>query len=202
MQAAIVVSVVALWPLTLCNLALLLVIVRRLDVEGAGGFPSAGGLDIGTPAPDFAAETPEGQTVRLGEFAGRSLAMVFVSPTCAPCRAALPELAALRPRAALANVEILLVSGADTDATRAFATELPPGLPILLAPSATNGLLSDYRVSATPSFCLVDTGGMVQSVGLVGASEPWRSVRASWERDDEDRIARYPREGGGLVEQR
>lgn len=139
--------------------------------------PKMGFLKVGRQAPDFTAQTLQGETVSLARYAGRRVALVFVSPDCKPCREELPTLTRLRTRAEQLGVEIVLVSDADEDKTIGFVEGAVDGLPVLVAPRARTSFLSNYKAMGTPSYCLLDAQGKVQAAGM-GLAELGEKMRA------------------------
>src|SRR5271165_4358480 len=63
------------------------------------------GLSQGTTAPVFKLPSIDGGEVSLETYRGRRLLLVFSDPKCGPCRALMPELAALHKRTP--DIEIL-----------------------------------------------------------------------------------------------
>lgn len=162
MEPILVLSSILLWMLVLLNLLLTLGLARRMRAV----FPPMESLKVGQPAPDFTAQTLNGETVTLATYAWRPVAFVFVSPDCKPCREELPRLEGLRPKAEQSGVELVLVSDADEDRTQLLADEAKVTLPILVAPRGSNSFFRDYRVNGTPSYCLIDARGKVRSAGM------------------------------------
>src|SRR5437899_6166907 len=97
METALIVSSGFLWLVVISNVLLTLALVRRLNQMGTPQTPE-GGLEAGEAAPDFMAQTLGGATVTLADYAGRSVALVFLSTTCQPCRDRLPTLEKLGPQ--------------------------------------------------------------------------------------------------------
>ncbi len=184
MNEVLVVSSVLLWLLVGGNLLLTLALVRRLNGLPPQPAPPESGLKPGQVAPDFQAETLAGVEVTRATYTGRSVAFLFVSPTCAPCREALPGYELLRPAAERAGVLLVLVSNADVAATQHFVDELHIRLPILVAPQSTNPFLRDYQIEGTPAYCLIDAQGNVESSGYPSLEwGSWKTLVQGWTRN-------------------
>lgn len=163
MEQFLVGSSMLLWIVVLCNLLLTLALIRRIN---AGEVAQAkGGLKAGERAPDFTAETLGGEKVTLATYAQREVAFIFIAPSCNPCREALPRYDALKIKAAQSGVEIVLVSRGEREQTRALVEEFGIQLPVLIAPESRNPFMENYKLSMTPSYCLINRQGRVQSSG-------------------------------------
>ena len=185
METALIVSSVLLWVIVLCNIVLTLALVRRLNATPRHKPLSLEMPAAGQPAPDFHAQTGDGETVTLSTFAGRKVAFIFISTNCTPCRQLLPRLELFKPRAAQARVELLLVSAEQREETQAFIERLHVGLPVLVAPRGTNPFFDDYKATLTPSYCLVDEQSIVRSAGLLNAEGgEWEALIGSWTTSD------------------
>jgi uncharacterized membrane protein YphA (DoxX/SURF4 family)/thiol-disulfide isomerase/thioredoxin len=129
------------------------------------------GLPTGSQAPRFALQDLNGQTTSLEALLepGRPVALIFVSPSCGPCAALLPELA--RWQMTLSErLSIGLVStGSALDNQRAQELGLAN---VLLQDDAE--LMNAYRVRATPSAVMVSPEGRIASTAAAGvpAIEP------------------------------
>jgi peroxiredoxin len=183
MDRGIFVWLIILSGCTLVNMLLILALVRRLAAGGSqmdSGISS--GLKAGVSAPDFVGETLDGQTIRLVNYTDRSFVLLFVSPSCGPCRDAIPIYENLHSKAKQAGVDLILVSVADISETRTFANKLILTTPLLVAPSSTNPMMEDYKVVGTPSYCLVGEDGFVQSAGFPDPQRgPWKDLVDDWE---------------------
>lgn len=184
MEQVLVISSVALWLVVSVNLLLTIALIRRLNqFNQKGSDPFDDGLKVGEKAPDFTATTLQGELVDLKTYAGRSVAFIFVSPQCRPCREELPRYETLFPKARSAGVELVLVSNEDDQLTRAFAEEFAIRLPVLAAPHQSNPFTKDYKINGTPSFCLVDPAGVVQAGGFPSEKfGRWKELAEAWER--------------------
>lgn len=179
MEQWLVASSILLWIVVLCNLLLTLALVRRMNT---GITPLKEGLKAGQQAPAFSAETLGGQVVTLATYTGRAVVFLFVSPTCKPCREAMPTYEALGAKASRAGVELVLVSIVDAEQTRLFAEEFALHLPVLVAPRESNPFMQDYLLSDTPSYCFIDQQGVVQSTGIPSPHlKKWKQLVEAWE---------------------
>jgi peroxiredoxin len=181
LETSLLASSILLWVLTLANLLLTLALIRRVNA----GTRSSGEqrLKVGTAAPDFTASTLQGETITRATCAGRNVAFLFISPSCQPCRDMLPTFEALGPKAARSGVDLVLVSNAEHEATSALADQFHLRLPVLVAPLSTNPFARDYLSTTTPSYCLVNEQGKVQSAGYPSLEwGEWKTLVESWEK--------------------
>ena len=178
-------SVILLWIIVLLNLLLTLGIIRKINNESPAQNDSftKHGLEEGTAAPDFTAETLDGERVSLATYAGRSTDFHFLSVHCTPCREILPELLEFAPLAANAGIEFVFVILDELPQARAFVEEFQISLPVLVAPRANNDFADLYKIGGTPNYCLIDGQGQVISAGhpKMGSgyqlAETWRKQK-------------------------
>lgn len=166
METFLYISSILLWVLMLFNILLTLGLARRISRQ----FPKMEALKPGQPAPDFTAWTLDGDPVTRASYNTNSIAFIFVSPYCAPCREEIPKLERWRPQAETHGISLVLVSDSGEKETRKFVEELGAALPVLVAPRECTTFLRDYKSTATPSFCWVGSDGKVQAAGI-GLSE-------------------------------
>lgn len=188
METILVVSIVLLWLLGLFNLLLTLALVRRINAASKSEATDASlevGLQVGQIAPDFNAQTPDGEVVTRSHYAGRKVAFVFFSTHCRPCRELLPRLDLLKSGATLAGVELALVSSSPLEEIRSFIEQLDISLPVLVATRENSSFMEDYKSSVTPSYCLLDQQGTVQSAGVVNLEgKIWKNFADSSTKHD------------------
>jgi peroxiredoxin len=171
LQSLLIAGFALLAIVVTANLALTLMLIRRINRVPAGmGLPP--GMEVGlkkdTPAPDFRAETLSGEPVTLADYAHKAVSFIFISSKCPPCVEKLPALQALAPQARQAGVEIVLVTGDSDRATiSALVTQYRITLPVLIAPFEQNSFLIDYKAQATPSYCTLNQHGRVAGSGLM-----------------------------------
>jgi peroxiredoxin len=182
MEQILIASSILLWVVVVFNLLLTLALVRRFSTIQRT--PEVETLEVGQPAPDFAAEALDGRTVTLGDFEGRSLALIFVSPTCSPCIEKLPTLQALEPKANQNGVEMLLVYKTELAETQTAVAKHGVTLSTVAAPQRSNPFWRDYLVAGTPFYCLLDEEHKVLSAGFFGSD--WHSLAQKWSTNGSD----------------
>lgn len=194
MELFLLISLGLLWLVILLNLALTIRVIKwiKATIEAAKPLVSEHierqELIIGAPAPEFKVRTLAGQAVRLDDFAGRSIAFLFVSPACGHCRMEMPMFLKLAPLAKkYAGVELILVSDWGPVITQQWLGEIRTEdgvdvtLPVLVAPTGKSDFLDDYNPKkTTPGFCLIDAQGNVQLLGQIPSTE-WNKLKRIWE---------------------
>lgn len=169
------ISTVLLWVIVLLNLLLTFGLMRRTNAHAS--MPKMETLKVGQPAPDFTAQTLDGETVTLAQYAGRQLVMIFLSSTCAPCVEKLPELQAIAADGKHKNTTFVLVFKQSADEVSAFANQHLLTMPIWTA-QPPNPLWQDYKVPGTPFYCAIDSRQKVALTDLLGAD--WKVTIQQW----------------------
>lgn len=134
----------------------------------AAALVGAGPAGAGT-APDFAAVTMAGDTLRLSSYRGRVVVLDFWASWCPPCRHELDALARLEER--LPEVVVLAVN-LDTRRDRLVAYTRRARLPkrVLLDPQGA--IAARYAPQSMPWTVIVDAQGRIASArGGWGAGE-------------------------------
>jgi peroxiredoxin len=124
------------------------------------------GLKPGKKAPDFTLPSVAGTEVALSGFAGRKVLLVFVQPGCGPCRLITPELNRLQGNG---EVQVVVVSNGDGDATKKWADEVQARFPAVTQERLT--LSRRYEAFATPFAFLIDEKGVIRSSGIVNSKQ-------------------------------
>jgi peroxiredoxin len=178
-------SLILLWCLVVFNLHLTLTMTRRVNALYAL-FEKRSELSIGAPAPDFEAETLEGDKVTLATYLGRKVVFIFIDPHCGPCRREIPSLEMLGPIAKKnSNVDFVVVSEGMLVDSRQLKQEYQMSLPVILAPRKRNDFAKDYNpLGITPYYCSIDEKGIVQSRSPLGKDD-WFQMKRTWVSIDE-----------------
>jgi methylamine dehydrogenase accessory protein MauD len=132
------------------------------------------GLEVGERAPVVEVADLNGGSVRIGEprSDGKSLLLLFVSPTCPVCKSLLPAVKS-SGRDERSWLDIVLASDGDADEHRTFARShsLDGAAYVLSAP-----LGMTYQVSRLPFAALIDETGVLRARGLVNSREHLESL--------------------------
>lgn len=165
MVTLLLISSILLWVLMLFNILLTLGLGKRINRQ----FPQIDFLKQGQPAPNFIAWTLEGQTVTLADYSKQRVAFIFISPHCQPCREQVPEVEAWQSQAKMQNLSFVFISDTNEAEAKEFVAELNVTYPFLIAPRMHSSFLTDYNITSTPSFYLINAG-KVERAGI-GAFE-------------------------------
>jgi methylamine dehydrogenase accessory protein MauD len=176
---ALLVSNALLWMLVIGLAVVVLALVRQLGVlheriSPVGALMLAKGLKVGELAPAVPVIDLEGQPLTIGGARGdgRTLLLMFVSPTCPVCKALLPVLKASR-RSEQAAVDIVLASDGELAAQQAFVREQGLGV-FRYVVSAPLGI--SYQVSRLPYAVLLDAAGVLRARGIINSREHLESL--------------------------
>ena len=125
-------------------------------------------LPIGSPAPDFAALAPDGKTVHLSDYKGKTVVLDFWATWCGPCQRSMPHLEKVYQQVKDKNVAVLGVCVWDEKAlydkwvTQNVGTKY--NFPVAFDPagrgknSIAGGL---YKVTGIPTQYVIDKDGKV-----------------------------------------
>lgn len=171
MLSTLATSSILLWIVVLINLLLIVGLIRRFNQISINLTDTSGakvGVEEGSQAPDFRAETLTGEVVTLANYASKYVSLIFVSPHCRPCLNKIPELNDIALKAKQAGMEMVLVN---TDGgkmeTAEFVQKHDVKLPVLITSQEGNTFISDYRAEVTPSYCSINRDGFVEASGLI-----------------------------------
>ena len=125
------------------------------------------GLPAGTPAPDFSlkAINDEG-TVRLRDFRGERVLLVFTDPHCAPCDELAPQLAQLHAQLGDDRLRMVMIGRGDVEENLAKCREHGIRFPVVL--QHRSKLSRQYEVLRWPAAFLIDEQGRTADRVAVG----------------------------------
>jgi cytochrome c biogenesis protein CcmG/thiol:disulfide interchange protein DsbE len=123
--------------------------------------PSGDGRDP-PPAPAFALPAADGRTISLESLRGRVVALNFWATWCAPCKAEIPELAAVYAAHRGQCLELLGVAeeSGDRAEVREVAKELGVNYPIVFDEDGKVG--EAFKIPGYPWTFLVDASGRIR----------------------------------------
>lgn len=178
LETTLLISSILLWLVVLFQLALIFALIRRTHAAG----PPRSGLAAGTQAPEFTAQTLDGETRTLASYLGHNTVFVFVSVHCQPCRTLLAQLGQMDERVQRTGGELVLVSGDEYAETAALVAELELPFPVLLAPGPDNAFFAAYHIAQTPAHCFLTPRGTVLASGVpVVRDGAWQALSELWE---------------------
>ncbi len=130
-------------------------------VEREDAAPPVEGLPIGAVAPSFALPTFTGQQVSLADLLarGKAVLLLFVSPSCSPCKTLLPHVRAWQRDYGEHLTLVLLSKGTAKEAQAKLARYEATHL--LLQGEST--IADEYQAKWTPTAVLIDRRGRVAS---------------------------------------
>lgn len=178
-MTALVISNVVLWVLVIALALAVLALTRQLGVlheriTPVGALMLAKGLKVGEAAPRMEVADLDGAVLGIGGAGagGKSLLLMFVSPTCPVCKALLPVLKASR-KSEQGWLEIVLASDGDVAEQREFvrAQGLEGFRYVVSTPLGVT-----YQVSRLPFAVLVDEQGTLRARGLINSREHLESL--------------------------
>ncbi|MFI1583952.1 TlpA family protein disulfide reductase [Embleya sp. NPDC020630] len=157
-MAALTAAVVLVGALCVLDLLLTIGVIRRLRGYGpAGPTPGRGMTPLrpGEELPAFTAVTVDGAAVDPSVLPDEAL-IVFLSPTCAPCRAKLPELVAYAAAEPAGRDHTLAVVVGEPYECEGFVRELSPVARVVVEPKG-GPVCAALRVDAFPTSLHVRT---------------------------------------------
>ena len=148
------------------------------------------GIDPGSPAPAFTAETAGGGRTSLDDLLepGLPLVLLFTSSSCGPCRALLPDISRWQTEYA-ETLTLATVSSGDLASILAEAEE--HGLEWALLDTDL-AIFEAYQATATPSAVLISADGQIASYVASGSDEIAQLVERALAADEEESAGGLP----------
>lgn len=134
-------------------------------------------LPVGTYAPSFTLQTPQGQKIGLASYRGKAVLLEFFATWCPHCNAEGPHLARLARSLKSKGIQFVSVNADGETAPSIYAFHRYYGLPYpaLLDPSTNPGSFSQegapgqvstvYKVATFPTFYVLDKTGKITWTG-------------------------------------
>jgi thiol-disulfide isomerase/thioredoxin len=130
-------------------------------------------LPVGTYAPNFTLQTPQGQKVSLASYRGHAVLLEFFASWCPHCNAEEPHLAPMARSLASKGIRFLAVNADGETAPSVYAFHRYYGMsyPALVDPSANPGSFNSpgsagqvstvYKIEEFPTFYILDKTGKI-----------------------------------------
>jgi peroxiredoxin len=145
-------------------------ILLRLEVLETGRSfvmpPAAQGYPAGSVLHDFELSLLGGGEMRLSQWRGKNLLLIFFDPGCSHCRKMAPQLATLKDKPTSGEPQVLVISTGDATVNRKLLGDLR--VPVLLQERGELAMM--YQVPGTPAGYLADESGITTSGLIIGAS--------------------------------
>jgi len=136
---------------------------------------TAQGYPAGTVLHDFELPALSGGEMRLSQWRGKRLLLIFFNPDCSHCQKMVPQLAKLPASPDAGEPQVLIISTGDRSVNRRLMEEVQ--VPVLLQEQGELAML--YGVPGTPAGYLVDEAGMTCAALLTGASALLAAARST-----------------------
>ncbi len=130
-------------------------------------------LAVGTKAPAFTLQTPQGQSISLSSYRGKAVLLEFFASWCPHCNAEAPHLAKLARSLQKLGVRFVSVNADGETAPSVFAFHRYYGLPYpalvdpsdkpgsFNAPGTAGKVSTAYRVESFPTFYVISPEGKI-----------------------------------------
>lgn len=141
-------------------------IERRLGSRPPAQRLEAGGLAVGTDAPDFELPDFTGLSRKLSDFRGRDVLLIFFNPKCGFCTKMADDLAALPLEAGDGRAMPLVVTTGDPEENRQLVER--HGIRCVVLLQKEMEVASQFRAHGTPMGYRIDAAGRIASELAVG----------------------------------
>jgi peroxiredoxin len=142
-------------------------IEKQLGSRGKGKPREAGGLAVGTVAPDFELPDLTGVRHKLSDFLDQNVLLLFFNPQCGFCTQMAADLAALPVVAGDNGAVPIVVSTGDANENRKLVEQY--GIRCVVLRQEQMEVASQFRAQGTPMGYRIDAAGRIASELTVGA---------------------------------
>lgn len=124
---------------------------------------TAQGPQVGDLPPDWLGLDRDGKSIRVSQYRGKAVLVVFWAGWCEQCRRELPQLSALQTGFGRERLQIVAINYAEPQRDYEAFLRLNPGLDLLTLRDPGT-VARYYRVRAVPNAFLIDTRGRIAHV--------------------------------------
>ncbi len=142
-------------------------IEQQIGPRAEGQRREAGGLPLGTVAPDFELPDLRGVRRKLSEFRDQNVLLVFFNPQCGFCTKMAADLAALSAEGGDQRVVPIVVTTGDAEDNRKLVARF--GIRCLVLLQQQMEVAAKYGAQGTPMGYRIDGAGRIASELAVGA---------------------------------
>ncbi len=178
-MTALVISNLVLLTVVVALVLVVVALARQVGVlheriSPVGALMLNRGLAVGDAAPQLKVVDLQGQEVGVGGMRGdgRSMLLLFVSPTCPVCKSLLPVVKS-SSRSERLWLDVVLASDGDLSGQRAYV-EGNALTDMTYVVSTDLGMV--FQVSRLPYAALIDEQGLLRARGLVNSREHLESL--------------------------
>lgn len=176
-MSLLVFSNILLWVVLLVQLGVCFALARQIGilferVSPVGAMISDAGPALGDKVAPLALPNLNGPGLTLGDSAGRSQLVFFLSTSCPICKALLPALKSIRADEAKWLEVILASDGREALHRRLIEAEGLEAFPYVLS----SELGMSFKVAKLPFAVLLDQNGRVRAKGLINSREQLESL--------------------------
>lgn len=176
-MSLLVFSNILLWVVLLVQLGVCFALARQIGilferVSPVGAMISDAGPALGDKVAPLALPNLNGPGLTLGDSAGRSQLVFFLSTSCPICKALLPALKSIRADEAKWLEVILASDGREALHRRLIEAERLEAFPYVLS----SELGMSFKVAKLPFAVLLDQNGRVRAKRLINSREQLESL--------------------------
>ncbi len=150
------------------------IVISALLIGGRSGWESigAGGINqsllpkVGDIAPDFETKDVYGNPVRLSQFRGQPVWLMFWGSWCPPCRAEFPDIQAAYEQLEPKGLRMLGVSMRETPADAAAYAARNGATFLVLSDPEERDTGAAYPIFNFPTHIFIDRDGVIRSIVL------------------------------------
>jgi peroxiredoxin len=128
-------------------------------------------LDAGDKAADFALKTGGGQEVKLSDFSGKNLVVIFISTKCPYSQAFNKVMADLSKDYSGKGITVLGINSNKSETVSDVAAHAKEHFPFQVVKDEDNKVADLYGAQVTPEAFVIDGKGMIRYHGALGNSK-------------------------------